>query len=258
MQPAEQFDAVRDAARSAAPDHYLSALLAPRHARDDLIVLTAFLGETARIPHLVTEPALGEIRLQWWRDALASGGAGRRSGHPVADALIEMIGRRRLSIDDFKSVLDVRSAEIEAGPSFRDVDLAKYFAGAEGTAFRLAAQVIGLPEGVATRPLLVAAGEAYGLARLLAVTRAEAGANELFGRQLLDLHAHAQAKFAETRQLARDAPHGSIAAILPVALVGPYLRVFEGIGHHQERRLPTLSPLTRVTRLWLAHITGRV
>lgn len=257
MQPASQFEVLRDAARSAAPDHYLSALLAPRHARDDLIVLAAFLGETARIPGIVTEPMMGEIRLQWWRDALADGMASGSSGHPVADALVEMIGRRRLDMQDFISVLDARSSELEAGPTRRDLDLTRFLADTDGTAFRLASEIIEVADRALVAPLFAAAGEAYGLARLLAVSRAKADPGEMFGTRASHLHERARAKYAETRQLSQAAPRGVIAAILPVALVGPYLRGFEDVDH-QERRRPTLSPLARVTRLWLAHIMGRV
>ena len=52
------------------PDRYLTALMAPRRVRGSLMALYAFNAELARIPALVSEPALGEIRLQWWRDAV--------------------------------------------------------------------------------------------------------------------------------------------------------------------------------------------
>ena len=83
---------VLDAARSFDRDRYLAALLAPNEARADLVVLAAYLGEIKRVPLLAREAAIGEIRLQWWRDALSSEGA---SGHPVADAMRE-VARRRL------------------------------------------------------------------------------------------------------------------------------------------------------------------
>lgn len=63
---------VRDTARTYAPDRYLAALLAPKSYRDDLIILAAFLGEMERIPKIVREPALGEIRLQHNRGGTAS------------------------------------------------------------------------------------------------------------------------------------------------------------------------------------------
>ena len=59
-----EVDAVRNAARSHAPDFYLSALLAPRSVRSDLVTLAAYLGEIARVPLTASEPALGAIRTQ--------------------------------------------------------------------------------------------------------------------------------------------------------------------------------------------------
>ena len=63
---------VRDAARAYDRDRYLSALLAPSRARDDLVVLAAYLGEIQRVPLMIREALAGEIRLQWWRDALSA------------------------------------------------------------------------------------------------------------------------------------------------------------------------------------------
>ena len=62
------------AARELDYDRYLAALLAPRAARDGLMALAAFHGEIARIPRTVREPGVGDIRLQWWRDALRDAG----------------------------------------------------------------------------------------------------------------------------------------------------------------------------------------
>src|SRR5207244_2038693 len=67
--------AVEDAARANAFDRYLAARLAPRAARRDLIALAAFVGDTARIAATASEPLIGEIRLQWWRDVLEPGPA---------------------------------------------------------------------------------------------------------------------------------------------------------------------------------------
>ena len=59
--------AVRDAARVGAPDRYISALLAPKSVRAELIALGAFSAEIEKIPLTVSEPHLGEVRIQWWR-----------------------------------------------------------------------------------------------------------------------------------------------------------------------------------------------
>ena len=80
-------DVVRTAARAFERDRYLAALLSPRGVREDLLALAAFAGELARIPAFVSEPMVGEIRLQWWRDAIRAGlkdGSGEGGGHPIS------------------------------------------------------------------------------------------------------------------------------------------------------------------------------
>ena len=83
---------IRDSAVRTEPDRYLAATLAARPVRPALAAIAAFASELARIPATVSEPTLGDIRLQWWRDTLAAGRASQRrvlSGHPIADALVE-------------------------------------------------------------------------------------------------------------------------------------------------------------------------
>src|SRR4249920_224039 len=87
-------ETVATSARAGEPDRYLAALLAPPAARDGLLALAAFSAELGRIGQLVTrEPMMGEIRLQWWRDALRPRDSGERTGNPVADALREAMLR---------------------------------------------------------------------------------------------------------------------------------------------------------------------
>ena len=80
-------DEIAAAVRIADRDRYLSALFAPAEARRHLLALYAFNAEIARVRESVTEPGIGEIRLQFWHDALHGDGA----GHPVGQALVETI-----------------------------------------------------------------------------------------------------------------------------------------------------------------------
>ena len=73
------------------------ALTLPYMRAEDRPRITALFAlqiELRRIPGAVSEPPLGEIRLQWWRDALdevvaAQKGEGRPRAHPVVQALYE-------------------------------------------------------------------------------------------------------------------------------------------------------------------------
>ena len=93
----EQGDTRRRIARETDPDRSIAASFAPREARADLFALYAFNAELARVAELVSEPGLGAIRLQWWREAIERAANGEASGHPVADAIGNLIRRRDLS-----------------------------------------------------------------------------------------------------------------------------------------------------------------
>src|ERR671926_1519155 len=94
-------DLVRDADR----DRFLAALFAPEPARRGLLALYAFNVEVSRVRDRVSEPLPGEIRLQWWRDAISAEGDDDRPGdsaaNPVAAALLDTISRHRLTRQAF-------------------------------------------------------------------------------------------------------------------------------------------------------------
>ena len=123
------------------------ARAAPR-ARRDLIALTAFLGEVARIPEAVSEPMMGEIRLQWWRDALETlraGGKHREARWPTRSGRV--MARHALP----EELLVSRDRGAPARPRARpprprrpQPELAAYLATTEGAAFRLSARVLGV------------------------------------------------------------------------------------------------------------------
>jgi phytoene synthase len=125
------------------PDRWATARLAgPLAPR--LFALYAFNLEVARIPSVVSEPMLGEIRLQWWRDALEEihdGKPPRR--HEVVEPLAAAIREAGLPKDLFEALLDARSYDIH-GPAIGDRPL--FDAWIDGTAaslMRLAARALG-------------------------------------------------------------------------------------------------------------------
>ncbi|MEZ5893373.1 MAG: squalene/phytoene synthase family protein [Parvularculaceae bacterium] len=70
--------------RQADEDRWLSIHYAKEPLRRRLMALAAFGVELKRIPDAVSEAPLGEIRLQWWRDALDELRAGKSPrAHPV-------------------------------------------------------------------------------------------------------------------------------------------------------------------------------
>ena len=119
-------------AREADYDRYLSAVFAPAARRESLFALIAFNHEIARIPEAVSEPMLGRIRLQWWRevlDAVYAGEPTRR--HEVALPLADAIRACALDRAPFDALLDAREADLEPeGPA--DLAALERYAAATG------------------------------------------------------------------------------------------------------------------------------
>ena len=80
-------------------ERWLSSRYAPGPTRRTLIVLYAFYYELARVRVSVTDPTMGQIRFQWWRDALRELAQGQQRQHDVVLALAEEIAARRLDPD---------------------------------------------------------------------------------------------------------------------------------------------------------------
>src|SRR6202045_4412867 len=53
-------------------DRFQTVLFAPAARREALFALYAFNYEIARVRESVTEPMLGRLRLEWWREIIAA------------------------------------------------------------------------------------------------------------------------------------------------------------------------------------------
>jgi phytoene synthase len=123
--------------RKGDPDRFLTALFAPPGPRECLFALYAFNLEVARIPELVREPMMGQIRLQWWRDRLDEiYGGSPREGAETPQALAAAIAAGDLPRAAFESLLDAREQDLDPTPP---LTLLAFEAYAEATAGELAA-----------------------------------------------------------------------------------------------------------------------
>ena len=264
------------------PDRYLAALLAPPAARDGLLALAAFSAELGRIGHLVTrEPMMGEFRLQWWRDALASPDPAPRTGNPIADALRETAVRHALPVPLLLGMIDAHASDLEAEPFATEAALDRYLAGSEAAQFNLATRFTGGSEGPHLEAASAAAGRSYGLVRLLLglphalaqgrlpLPRARlerAGIDDIPGQPdpakiaawMTSLSGEVRANLEAARQHVAKLPRPARVAFLPLALVEPYLRALERPGRNPLRDLAEIAPLQRIWRIASAHWLRRM
>src|ERR1043166_4968177 len=81
-------------------DRFQTALFAPAARREALLALYAFNNEMARVRETVSEPMLGQIRLQWWREVVSAAFSGEAPRHHlVAEPLTAAIREFGLSRD---------------------------------------------------------------------------------------------------------------------------------------------------------------
>jgi phytoene synthase len=259
---------IRDVARGWEPDRYLAALLAPADVRDDLLALAAFSGELRHVRDSVTEPAIGQIRLQWWREAIDALSAGQASGHPIGEALGRTMRRHGLPAAMLVGVVGARDFDLQGLPLADEAALADYMQRSEGGLFALALRIVGAGGTSETEEVARAAGLAYGVT--LALTLASRPAErERGGPGLLPSGPEDQAERAiywrsvarrylgEARERAGGLGPRALPALLPLAMVEPYLRVLE---RHADPRVPgaQLTPIGRVWRIWRAYLRRRV
>ncbi len=270
---ASNFDAVRLSARTTAPDRYYAALLAPAEARDDLIALAAFTGEIERISRQVSEAALGEIRVTWWRDAFLGRGESGRSGNPTLDAFAEVIRRRSLSLGRIEDYLAAHADALYGEPPIDDADLYARLRAIDGTPFVFAASILGV---TLDEPIVDAAARASGLARI----GIELPYALMHGRALLPkarspnpfgpddagnwrphiawLVAEGRQAIAEVRRHLTGKPRLFTTALLPLALVEPHFRALEKPRHEPARDIVEIAPIARLWRIARAHWPGRI
>ncbi|MGH6827905.1 MAG: phytoene/squalene synthase family protein [Rhizomicrobium sp.] len=226
-------------ARRVDPDRYLASLFAAPEARAYLHALYVFNHELAHVAEIVREPLLGAIRLQWWGETAQEAARGSPRAHDAARGLAALFCERGLALAPVEAMIAARA--FDSSPEcFADLGaLEAYLDATGGALMRLAAQILGGPDGGLREAAL-----AYGIAGLLRSSLFHARRRklylplELMGDLAPDAAFAAMANSRVTLAIARLAararehfqrarrtrPGKSLPAMLPAALVPLYLK----------------------------------
>jgi NADH dehydrogenase [ubiquinone] 1 alpha subcomplex assembly factor 6 len=242
-------------------DRFQTVLFAPAARREALFALYAFNYEIARARETVTQPLLGQIRLQWWRENIAAAfEAGRVRNHPVVEGLSAAIRDLALTRAHFDGLIDAREADLEGEPPATLSDLEAY---AEATSARLvylALEALGARDAAASEAGHHV-GIAYAFAGLLRAMPLHARGgrrfipNEILERTGLaeenyrarrstpalraasaELGAAAMRHLDSARALRRGMPRAAIAALLPAVIAGRALARLRHAGYDPFNR----------------------
>ena len=132
-----------DSLKTADYDRYLSALFARSSARPHLFALYAFNYEVAKTAESVSQPIAGQIRLQWWRDAIAELYEGHIRAHEVVQVLAETVRAHDLPRELFDGLIDARENDLIEAPFAGMEALEAYCDATSGNLMRLALRILG-------------------------------------------------------------------------------------------------------------------
>ncbi len=254
--------------READRDRYLSVLFAAEAKRPALFSLYAFNVEIARVRDLIHEPLPGEIRLQWWRDAIL--GEAPAAGNPVAEALIRTIREYELPPAAFDNMIEARLFDLYDDPMPSRTDLEGYCGETASALIQLAGLVLDRDGALATADIAGHAGCAQAIAGLLrslpihlargqcyvprdvlsaAGTSPEEFVAEKGGaagkRAVAAMVALAREHLAKFEEGASALPPPLRPAYLPVALAHAYLALLSRSSVDPFKQIPDISPLRR-------------
>ena len=123
-------------------DRYFATLVLPDAERAAITSLYAFSADIASIRDRAKEAAAGEIRLQWWHDALTGEGHGAVRANPLADALLDTVAECGLPIPALIRMIDARRFDLYDDP-MPDMATFEGYAGETASAlYQLAAMIL--------------------------------------------------------------------------------------------------------------------
>lgn len=254
-------------------DRFLATLFAPQKYRRALHALYAFNIEIGRVRALAREPMPGELRLQWWREAIGSSG-GEAMANPVAAALRDVIVRYGLSPALLIDLIDAHTFDLYDEPMAGFVQLQSYAARTSAIVFQSAVRILAGDVSSLVLGLADNAGQAATIADVLARFPQHAAQRRLYvplevlqqyGARTEDVFAMRattglRAALAELRLRARgylgriadnssEIPPIAFAAFLPLAPVRPFLLRMER-RRYDPFRPPELPQWRRQWQIW--------
>jgi phytoene synthase len=218
---------------------------------------------------------LGEIRLQWWRDALQGEARGEVKANPIARAVDETIVRFRLPRQTFVDLIDARVFDLydDLLPSVNDLE--GYCGETSSSLVRLASIVLADGRDPGSPDPAGHAGVAYAITGLLRAFPWHARRGQVFIpqdvlarhgvvrddivtgrggpgllRALADIRALARSHLERMRRLRAAVPEEVKPVFRHLALVEPYLAQMDRDSYQPFQTMIEVPSWRRIWTLW--------
>jgi phytoene synthase len=187
------------------------------------------------------EPAAGEIRLQWWADALTGEGHGNVRQNPLAEALLDVIGEYGLPVPPLSRLITARRFDLYQDPMPNLATFEGYAGETVSALYQLAAVILNGGRPVETGD---AAGH-LGVAHALVGHLRAFGYNASQGRIFLPWDVFAVCGVNEQDVLAGKASDGLAVALTKLSeTAAEHLGTAEAAIRTLRRELrPALAPI---------------
>ncbi len=219
----------------------LSARFAPGKKRQGLLQLCALDAELAKIRYQTSEPLLQRIRTQFWREALFEH---EGSGHRLASDIIATFKANRPLFESLEDLIVIHEKylDMEVSPAI----LWEGYCERQAVLFKLASgYLVGGNDQLETS-LFHQCGMAYGGALWLCVNGHQVDENS---EDIRDYYQQAICAYAEVKTDLLALAPGLRAAVLPLALVPPYLDLYQSSDKGQSQSID-LHPARKAWILW--------
>lgn len=240
--------------KSVDPDRLRAAVFADKAGRERLALLYAFHYELAKVPELVSEPMIGQIRYQWWRDAIAEIYEGKPvRKHEIATPLGEVLLTHDVPRFWLDRLIDGRERDLDPRPFATLEEAKEYCRQTSAVLMQIAVKLLGAEPNEA----VLSAGESWGmtgLARAYGHYR-KGMLSELEFNELC--RAAQQSRNVASRGL-KDLPSTAFPAVAYAALVPKFISRLMHSKHNPETMTISYGPLLKQLRLMGAVMRGRV
>ncbi len=250
-------------------DRYVATLTAPMRLRGYLGVLLAFNDEIARVREIVSEPALGDMRLAWWREAVNAGALGGEKGggvekggaegHPVARALGQTIRKHGVDPHYLHALIDARQRDLDDAPFGSIKELEAYAEGSAGNLNLAMLDVLGVAD-VAAQNAARQSGAAWAMIGSLRAL----GHHRRLGRVLIegeipvaDIVRRAEDLIIFSRGLSRQVPRRAHAALMTNLLAECYIQRLKDADYDTDRADFEISHFAKARTMLWHKILGR-
>jgi phytoene synthase len=218
----------------------------------------------------------GEIRLQWWHEALAGNRAGEARSHPVSSALFDTVVRSRLPVQPLLDAIEARRFDVYGEPVATLAELEQYARAVGSGILALGARLLDA-DAREIGDLAEHAGIALTLTGLLRALPIHASRGQLYlpadllrrhgvkmedilagqatpelRSALSELRDHIRAHLRAYRQLAASMATDVAPVFLPLAVVPLYLSRMERRGYDPLKTTITVPQWRRQWVLWRA------